>query len=59
MLVASNSLVKFSKKRFSDSEISRKVWLKLHYKQFLSAVANLSKSDLFTVKWVAESKEIR
>ena len=55
MLVASNSPVKC----FSDSEISRSLTEVALQAQSLSVVANHSKSDLFTVNWVAESEEIR
>ena len=60
MLVASSSPIKFSKIVFRVWNFVQSLTEVAVQKQFLSVVANHSKSDFFfTVNWIAESEDIR
>ena len=60
MLVASSSPIKFSKIVFRVWNFVQSLTEVAVQKQFLSVVANHSKSDFFfTVNWMAESEDIR
>jgi len=58
MLVAFSSPFKFSKSVFSGVKFLAKFEVLLQ-KQFLSVIANHSKSDFSTINWVADTEEIR
>ena len=60
MLVASSSPIKLSKIVFRVWNFVQSLTEVAVQKQFLSVVANHSKSDFFfTVNWIAESEDIR
>ena len=59
MLVASSSAFKFSKIVFPVWNFMQSLTEVALQKQFLSVIANHSKSDFFTLNWEAESEKIR